>query len=200
MMLPRLATPRVDPYNCFPGQDPSERAVIFARHHWLFTLAVFLRYIVWLVIPLIITAVLAALDVRMQPQTGNLLLFLACWYAMILTALYFVRWLRAYYDYVVITTERIVDVDQIGLFEHTTSETSLSEIQDVSHHIRGFWGSVFGYGDLKIQTAGEKGLFEMKNLAKPAEIRSQVLVLRDSFVERQQAHAFQDALGKRTDV
>lgn len=58
-------------------------------------------------------------------------------------------------DVLVVTTLRLVDVDQKGLFSRFVKETPLSGIQDVAWHRKGFVDTVFRVGtlDVSIQSA-----------------------------------------------
>ena len=109
----------------------------------------------------------------------------------------YIAWVKRYLDYIIFTTDRLLDVDQVGMFEQVVSETSLSEIQDVSCHIPGFWGSVFRYGSLNIQTAAEKSYFNIKYLSHPMITRSKILGLRDRYIENVQATAYEEAMKHR---
>ncbi|MFA6537473.1 MAG: PH domain-containing protein [Patescibacteria group bacterium] len=50
---------------------------------------------------------------------------------------------------VIITDKRILDLEQIGFFEHYTSEFSLSEIKAVETENRGIGAKICGYGNLR---------------------------------------------------
>lgn len=193
----RLAAPSVDPFHCFPGQRPAERVVIFARHHWFFDIGIFIRFSILLLIPVGIIVGIALADVTLSSAVRTVLLVVFSWYTLVLMLSFYVTWLKRYLDYIVISTERIIDVNQIGIFEQQVSETSLSEIQDVSCHIPGFWAELVGYGNLTIQTAAENSLFQMHHIPKPMEVRSKILGVRDRHMEKLQAGAFEEAMHVR---
>ncbi|MBC7471757.1 MAG: PH domain-containing protein [candidate division SR1 bacterium] len=54
----------------------------------------------------------------------------------------------------IVTSERIIDIDQRGLFLREVSELPIDNIEDVSYNQNGFWGTIFNYGDVIVQTAG----------------------------------------------
>ncbi|MBI4457964.1 PH domain-containing protein [Candidatus Uhrbacteria bacterium] len=74
-----------------------------------------------------------------------------------------------YWNAFVITNQRIMDIDQQGFFERVVSVAPLERIQDVSYAIRGFWGTVFRYGMLGIQTAGTATNLELQHVYDPKE-------------------------------
>ena len=61
-----------------------------------------------------------------------------------------------YNDLYVLTNQRLIDVDQSGLFTRTTSETQLDQIQEIKVEVKGFLESLLGFGKVIIQTAGPK--------------------------------------------
>lgn len=83
----------------------------------------------------------------------NLMLFLlpiaGLLVGLILFAYYFVMW---YFTVYIVTTERIRQVTQRGLFGKDVVELRLAKIQNISYNIPGFTGEVFKFGTIVIQT------------------------------------------------
>ncbi len=110
----------------------------------------------------------------------------------IISILYVIIWLYAFFIWVdyhldiwIITSSRIINVEQKGFFSRVESELDYSHIQDVSSETHGIIHTLLNYGDVIIQTAGHKGKFLFRNVAKPERIR--VLIM----------HLHRQALGKR---
>ncbi|MFA5130033.1 MAG: PH domain-containing protein [Patescibacteria group bacterium] len=82
-----------------------------------------------------------------------------------------------YLDVWIVTNRRIVNIEQHGLFGRTTSELMLYNVQDVTSDIRGFFATMFSYGNISIQTAAEKEHFLFENVAHPNEIAKRILEL-----------------------
>jgi membrane protein YdbS with pleckstrin-like domain len=76
-----------------------------------------------------------------------------------------------YNDLYVLTDQRIIDVDQKGLFSRTVSETTLDQIQEVKVEIKGFMENVLGYGTVIVQTAGPTDNLILEVIAKPIKIQ-----------------------------
>lgn len=68
---------------------------------------------------------------------------------LICFAYYFVMW---YFTVYIVTTERIRQVTQHGLFGKDVVELRLSKIQNISYNIPGFTGEIFKFGTIIIQT------------------------------------------------
>ena len=70
----------------------------------------------------------------------------------------------------IVTSERIVDVDQRGFFHRTVSEAAFDKIQDVSYAIRGVVGTVLRFGTVEIQTAGNATNLELQHVRDPKDL------------------------------
>lgn len=85
-----------------------------------------------------------------------------------------------YLDMWVVTDDRIVSIEQHGLFGRTISELDLFKIQDVTSDVRGFFPSTFQYGFVHIQTAGEKERFVFEQVPHPHTVRKSIIDLVNS--------------------
>jgi uncharacterized membrane protein YdbT with pleckstrin-like domain len=77
-----------------------------------------------------------------------------------------------------ITTRRVIDVDQRGIFERHVAETTFDKIQDVRYVIRGLWPTMFRYGTIIIQTAGATTNVELEAVHHPVEVQQLILDLQ----------------------
>jgi uncharacterized membrane protein YdbT with pleckstrin-like domain len=92
---------------------------------------------------------------------------------------FFTSFADYYLDLWTVTNDRIVSIDQQGLFARTISELDLYKIQDVTSETKGFFPSIFNYGNVYIQTAAEKERFLFKQVPNPNEIRQKVIELME---------------------
>ena len=83
-------------------------------------------------------------------------------------------------DIFVITDQRVVDVEQKTLFAKSQQEAVLDKIQDVSFSVKGFWGALFKYGTVNVQTASETSL-SLDDISKPEEIQKIIFNLIKKF-------------------
>lgn len=84
-----------------------------------------------------------------------------------------------YLDIWVLTNDRLIAVEQQGLFSRTISETDLWLIQDVTSEINGIPATIFGFGNLHVQTAAERARFHFENCHDPNGIRQRILHLAE---------------------
>lgn len=84
---------------------------------------------------------------------------------LILFSYYFLMWRYTYY---IVTNERIRQVTQTGFFGTDVVELSLSKIQSISYNVPGFFGEVFHFGTLVVQTL--VGDLVIRNVEHPEKI------------------------------
>lgn len=127
----------------FDGQRPGEDVVFIFRRH----IIAMRKGFYLLVIPLAITAIppliwQSTLELFLLPIGGLAL-------GVILFSYHLILW---YFTVYIVTTERIRQVTQRGLFGKDVVELRLSKIQNISYNIPGFTGEVFGFGTIVVQT------------------------------------------------
>lgn len=111
-------------------------------------------------------------------------LFLHAVIVLSVSIYYLYIWLFAFFSFIdyyldvwVITSERIVDVEQRGFFSRVISEHKLFRIQDVTSEVHGIWATMFRYGDVYVQTAGAKGRFKFHEIPQPNRTRDMIIKL-----------------------
>jgi len=101
---------------------------------------------------------------------------------VLFTSIYYLYiWLFAFHSFVdyyldvwLVTTDRIVNIEQKGLFARTISEQKIYRIQDVTSELKGFFSTILNYGTVYIQTAGEKERFIFKQIPAPYEVARKI--------------------------
>lgn len=71
------------------------------------------------------------------------------------------------FNTLVITSKRVIKTQQRGFFDRRVSEMLLSRINDVSHHIRGFWGTLLRFGTLHIVAGNGDTVLDFKHMKSP---------------------------------
>jgi membrane protein YdbS with pleckstrin-like domain len=82
---------------------------------------------------------------------------------------------------IVITNQHIVDIDQVGVFNRKVSTLRLGEIQDLSADVHGPMQTIFQYGTMVVQTAGERENFMFDYVPHPYELEHYILEIRQNF-------------------
>ena len=82
----------------------------------------------------------------------------------------------------IITTHRIVDIDQNGFFDKTVSEVPYDRVEDVSGRICGFFGTIFRYGEIVIQTGAGKVQIVLEKVKQPVKLQQQINDLIEKYL------------------
>lgn len=93
--------------------------------------------------------------------------------------LFFVHFLDYYLDLWIVTNDRIIDIEQFGLFSRTISELDLFRIQDVTSNVHGFFPTMLNYGNIHVKTASSNIDIVFRNVRDPNTIREQLIKLSD---------------------
>lgn len=94
------------------------------------------------------------------------------------------QWVSWYGDVYVLTNYRIVDVEQTGFFHRNFSETTLNNIQDISHEVSGVPQTVFNYGDVLVQTAGSIANISLDDISNPQQQSVYLLKHQQEYLEQ----------------
>lgn len=108
----------------------------------------------------------------------GIIVFISLFFAGILMILgKFFHWYRNVF---IITTERIIDLEQSGFLNKSISEISLHKIENIHYRIRGIFQNIFRCGDIFIQSRGGATILMLRNVKKPAQIQSFLLKILSS--------------------
>ncbi len=100
--------------------------------------------------------------------------FLSIYYLAIVT-FFFQEFIDYYLDTWIVTTERVINIEQHGLFNRVAAEMHLAMVQDVSAEVRGPLHTFLDYGDVHIHSAGPIKSFHFKDIPNPERVRQAIL-------------------------
>lgn len=157
----------------FDGQNADEEVLFVIHRHWLNILISFLPVILMTLFLFFGSAYLPAVFPGMNDgEIGKIFSLGKNVFAMIIWALVFLIWIDYYFDVWIITTKRIVDIQQKGLFSRRVSEARYNKIQDVSTEVSGILQTFLNYGNVLVQTAAEKEKFAFMQVPDPYGIKN----------------------------
>ena len=162
-----------------PNQRSDERVVLFLRRHWFALLTVAGAFVLLTGVPLLLGWYYydQVEDWLSQPILGPIIAIVGSIYFLSIWLFAFLEVTDYYLDTWIITTERIINIEQEGLFKRTASELDLAAVQDTTAEIRGFLQTIFTYGNVFVQTAGEHGRFHFKNINDPESVKETINAL-----------------------
>jgi len=162
----------------FETQDREEKVILLMRRHVVTNLR-------WILIAAFLSVIPAFFE--FFPLFGLFparfqIIFAAMWY-LFTTAYIFEHFLSWYYNVYIITDERIVDVDFYSILYKKVSDTKIDNIQDVTFVTGGALRTLFDYGTIYIQTAGEMREFDFEEVPHPDRVAK---VLNELILEEEQ--------------
>lgn len=80
-----------------------------------------------------------------------------------------------YFKIFIITSQRIIDIDQKGLFQKIVSNVYLTKIQDVYYQTRGIFQTLGKIGNIYIIITDSKTKIEIINISQPYRIQQLIL-------------------------
>lgn len=157
-------------------KKPEEKIVFFLRRHPIIFIGHSLFIVLLGLIPPALWLLLAPEFEPGSPWLAIVILSASAFYLSIWTV-FLTQFVDYYLDAWIVTDDRIVNVEQEGLFARTISELDLAQVQDVTSDAKGVLPTMFGYGEVYIQTAGEKQRFVFEQVPRPHDIRKNLLDL-----------------------
>jgi hypothetical protein len=82
----------------------------------------------------------------------------------------------------IVTSDSITQVNQMSLFSAQTSQLSMANLQDVTVIQDGIMQTMFNYGMLRAETAGERSKFIFIYCPNPKRYAQAILMARENFI------------------
>lgn len=162
-------------------QKPDEKLLHVYRRHPLTFVPTLSMYVLLAALPIAFYFFIQnAAPQTLEDNNARALLTLV-WsvYELSIALFFYASFLVYYLDMLVITNERVVEVSQGNLFARKVSELELFKIQDASSDVKGIIPTLFGYGTIDIQTAGEQKHFIFEDIPRAHDVRRELMQLAD---------------------
>jgi len=176
----------------FEMQHDDEEVVVLGRAHFIVNLG----WIAVLCFAIFVPMFWGEFPFLKTLNTATILQLTILWYMAL--AFYGIQsFLLWFYNVYIVTTERLVDVDFLGLLSKTINITQLSKIEDVNYSQRGLLQSIFNYGDVIVQTASEQrtpdrvaeiSAFTFASISNPDKVASVISQLIEDEEENDHHH------------
>lgn len=151
-----------------------EKIVLVVRKHWFVLFREILALAILFFIPFLFLPFLVGLfaqgatPVSVSPGVG---VFFGSFWTLIVWNLLFARWTDYYFDVWIVTSQRVIDVEQKGFFHRDVATVfNLNYVQDVTTVLTGIFGNLLGFGKLQVQTAASRDEFVMYDIADPVRV------------------------------
>ncbi len=152
----------------FETQEAEEDVILFLRQH-------FIVNVPWIVIGIVLLftpTVLLPLVFRSLPIAlpGRFMLVIAASWYLATAGFILASFLHWFFNIYIVTKERIIDIDFYYLLFKRFSEAEHEKIQDISYSSSGILATLFGYGNVMIETAGEVPNLEFVSVPRPDKV------------------------------
>ena len=162
----------------FDDINKNEKVIKIIHRHWF---DIFQQFIIIIIFTCILAAGFFIFPSIFPTINGvnsyPIAMFVVTLFALLIWVYAFLIWIDYYFDMWIITSERVINVEQKGLFLRAVSELKYSRIQDVTTDVKGFFPTVLNYGDVHVQTAGEQSKFNFRHIPDPYRIKSLIMDL-----------------------
>ncbi len=170
----------------------NEHVVRYIRKHWILFVFQVIPLFILALVPAIFPEFVRLLLPDFLGRFANILWAFYFMWLMVLWVYGFVLWTEYYLDMWVVTDKKVIDANQKSLFSREVSTVEIEKIQDVTVDVDGLIATIFGYGTLKIQTAGDAREFVMTFVADAEACKQTILEsqsrVREEVLQRQSAY------------
>ncbi len=120
---------------------------------------------------------------------GEFNFFYFCYFAITIVLLLFwqvifMLFSNYYLDCWVVTNQRTIHTELMGLFRRYISSIYHHRIQDVSVDVKGVLATYLNYGDVQIQTAGKFREFLFRQVPDPYETKNKIMNAQKEFLRK----------------
>ncbi len=151
----------------FRGKRSNETVLLVVRcHPWI------LMPIVWWWL-LLGALVVASLYFFGASQITTYVIFAVLIIGGIISFYIWFLWNNGVY---VVTNQRVIRIEQLGLFNRQISEAEIDRIQEISTEINGPIRTMLNFGDVRLQTAASgEGKVVLEDVIDPYDIQQQIV-------------------------
>jgi hypothetical protein len=154
----------------FETQDSDEEVILFMRQHIIVLIPkLILGVVVFLVPPVLFPFLIRFLQSPVEIPAGYVMVGTVFWY--VATFGYFLTmFMQWYFNIFIVTNHRIIDIDFLFFLYKKFGEAKIEKIQDISFRTGGIMATMFNFGDVVIQTAGELPNLIFEKVPRPSDV------------------------------
>jgi uncharacterized membrane protein YdbT with pleckstrin-like domain len=169
-----------------------ETIVLRLRKHWVLFAIQLIPIVILAIVPVIFPSAITFFLPNSLARLQDTFWVLYFMWLIVLWVWGFIQWTEYYLDMWVVTDRKIISADQKSLFRREVSTLEIEKIQDISIEVNGFIETLFGYGTIRVQTAGESREFIIDDAAQ-AEVCKKIILdtqatLREEALRKQGAY------------
>lgn len=163
----------------------NEQVILMARRHWFFVVLNLLKPVALALLPWAVALALAFFDLRLANQQVFATLF--WYYSWLFWSLCFcwgvLIWVDWYLDIWILTNQKIMDIQQMGLFKRLVMTYGINNIQGVAVKTGGPLATFFKYGDAEIKIAGQANAVIFRQIPNAALAQDKILQAHQEYLK-----------------
>ena len=183
-------TPSKTLKECYPeiADDDNEQLFADVRRHWLGRFGIIftggILTLALLAFALFIPAMIHSLNFTVTKELVAIISMLFLLVAGLIAIGTFITLWVYNQSRMLITDQNVIELKQMSLFSHKVSHLNMINVEDVTVTKRGILQTIFDYGVMSIETAGEKDNFAFPNTPDPDKYRRIVINCHERAIER----------------
>lgn len=169
----------------YANQNADEKIVLFIRQHKIILFGYVVLFLFRLILPLFIYLLISwilnlqfvrSLGIDIHIKDSYIMAALLIWYLFSFTR-FFADFLYWFFNGYIVTSQRLLDLDFLGVLKHSVKELDLRSIEDAVDVHDGILQTVFDMGNVIISTASESTRFTLDNVPKSSNVRDFIMDL-----------------------
>lgn len=167
--------------------QPGERIICEIKRHPFGLISMYVSAFFALVVLAVLAALAPQFLTQYSSETSSLELLVWTGVGIFCLAVLLVLWIatRVYWqNRWFVTDDSITQVRQNSLFDRRVSQLSMENLEDVTVDQRGIIQSMFGFGTLKAETAGEHSKFQFQYCPDPNKFARAILEVHETFLHQ----------------
>ncbi|MDD2566023.1 MAG: PH domain-containing protein [Candidatus Gracilibacteria bacterium] len=136
--------------------QPGEEVKIVLQRHWFALIGTF-GYLFFLALSVLIMIYFGS----SIPLIGPIINIVLVVYISVFLLFIYINWMRYELDLYIVTTKRIIGLEEVSFLNRHLSECALERVQEVNAKTTGFFSNMLNFGEVTIHTASETSDFNM---------------------------------------
>jgi hypothetical protein len=160
------SAPRKLPFSLQSG----ESILVFCRRHPVYLITRLVGIGIAALLPAAVLIWLTAITAGLGGTAGLVVLIISLVWVLYWAIRGYFAWFRYRNDIWVVTNQRIVDSYRKHWFHHRLASADLVDVEDINVVKEGLFATLFNYGDVRCQTAGEVPNFILAGIPNPTVV------------------------------
>jgi hypothetical protein len=178
-----------DPTGRVEQITPDETKVADVRRHPFGLVMIYAQFVLAIGLSVGIIAVLLPSVLGDDNNGSNLFIGVLILFMSVFAVVFLILATRIYRgNQLIITDLNVTEVQQLGLFNRKVSELSLANVEDVTANTHGIFPTMFNFGTLTIETAGEQHNFTFKYCPNPSAYAKALQDVRSEYLQQHTGH------------